>query len=704
MIEQVRQFRGFWKAISSRSGDRYLAKSNKNCLFYRKFATMSRKNNRKSTSAIHRTVRCYLHTSEDVLRKVWEEMTQKNTPLIVQLLKAVSEQPEFEANKENGSINKKGITDLRRTITEDSDFQEQSGRLRSSADSLVTEVYSSWLTLYQTRKKQIEGKEYFLKNILKSDAELVEQSNCELQIIRCKAKEILGQIKEFIEQINKTELKINQTSPAKKKAKKNNKTIDTILNNFFSKNVSKSTGKNLNDTLYEIHRESSDSLTQCAVAYLIKNDNKVSEAEENLTHLNKRRAAKEVEIKRLETQIQNTLLPNGRDITGAKYIQAFNNLINQVPKDNEEFAEWIANFLKKISSLPYPIDYLYGDLTWYKDEKGKIFVYFNGWSEYHFQICCNKRQLHFFQRFLEDYKALEASEKAEEKLSGSLVTLRSAQLLWQQGKGKGEPWKVNKLALHCTYDARLWTAEGTEDVRQEKADKAQTEINQVESNENFDSKQQKKLTKNKSSLSRLKNSFARPSKPAYKGQSNIIVGISLHPVELATLVVVDINTKEILICKTAKELLGDAFHLVSRRRRQQVHFRKEREKAQKKDSPYHLGEAKLGEYVDRLLAKRIVEVAKEYQAGCIVLPGLKSIREIRTSAIQAKAETKFPGDIKAQELYVKEYNRQIHNWSYSRLQESIKSKAAELKISVKSGTQASYGTLQEKARDLALSA
>ncbi|MBD2451646.1 hypothetical protein H6G76_31920 [Nostoc sp. FACHB-152] len=655
---------------------------------------MTRDRQKNSTQPILRTITCHLSGREEALRKVWEEMVQENTPLIVDLIKAVSEQPEFEINKATGKITKEEINKLRKSLT------QNSGRTYTSVDCLVKEAYSSWLKLYQKRKTQKEGKEYFLKNILKSDAELVEQSNCELQTIRCKAKEILSLIEKFIEQINNSELNTNQTISAKK----NNNILDKILNDFFIKNLNKSAEIGLTDTLYEIHRNSSDSLTQCAVAYLIKNDNKVSEADENLTQLNKRRAAKEVEIQRLETQIQNTRLPNGRDIIGAKSSQAFNNLINQVPKDDEEFAEWIATFLKKISSLPYPIDYLSGDLTWYKNEKGKIFVYFNGWSKYHFQICCNKRQLHFFERFLEDYKALKASEKGGEKLSGSLVTLRSAQLLWQQGEGKGEPWKVNKLSLHCTYDARLWTTEGTEDVRQEKTDKAQAEINQVDINENLDSKQQKKLTKNKSSLSRLKNSFARPSKPAYQGQSNIIVGVSLHPVELVTLAVVDANTKKILTCKTVKELLGDAFPLLSRRRRQQVHFRKEREKAQKKDSPCHLGEAKLGEYVDSLLAKRIVEVAKEYQAGRIVLPGLKGIREIRTSAIQAKAKTKFPGDINAQEIYVKEYNLQIHSWSYGRLQESIKSKAAELKISIKSGKQASYGTLKEKARDLALSA
>ncbi|MEH2467573.1 type V CRISPR-associated protein Cas12k [Nostoc sp.] len=186
-----------------------------------------------------------------------------------------------------------------------------------------------------------------------------------------------------------------------------------------------------------------------------------------------------------------------------------------------------------------------------------------------------------------------------------------------------------------------------------------------------------------------------------QGQYNIIIGISFHPVELATVVVVDINTKKVLVCNTVNQLLGDAFHLLSRRRRQQVHLSKERKKAQKKDSPCNIGESKLGEYIDKLLANRIVEIAKSYQASCIALPRLKDMREIRTSAIQTKAETKIPGDVNAQKLYVKEYNRQIHNWSYNRLQESIKSKAAELKISIEFGIQPHSGTLEEQARDLA---
>ncbi|ODH02164.1 hypothetical protein A4S05_25395 [Nostoc sp. KVJ20] len=666
---------------------------------------MSSDRKKKSTIPVHRTIRCHLDASEDILRKVWEEMTQKNTPLILKLLKSVSEQPEFEANKEKGEITKKEIVKLRKNVTKNPELEEQSGRLRSSAESFVKEVYSSWLTLYQKRKRQKEGKEYFLKNILKSDVELIDESNCDLETIRSKAQEVLSQPEEFIKQLTINDEDVKPTKSARKRVNKNinNKSTDAEQRKDSSStnNVDKNKLETLTNILYEIHKQTQDILTRCTVAYLIKNHNKISNLEEDIQKLKKRRNEKIVQIKRLENQIQDNRLPSGRDITGERYSEAFGNLINQVPKNNQEWEDWIANLSKKISHLPYPIDYLYGDLSWYKNDVGNIFVYFNGWSEYHFKICCNKRQRHFFERFLEDYKAFKVSQKGEEKLSGSLITLRSAQLLWQQGEGKGEPWKVHKLALHCTYDSRLWTAEGTEEVRKEKTDKAQKRVSKAEENEKLDDIQQTQLNKDKSSLSRLKNSFNRPGKLIYQSQSNIIVGISFHPIELATVAIVDINTKKVLACNTVKQLLGNAFHLLSRRRRQQVHLSKERKKAQKKDSPCNIGESKLGEYIDKLLAKRIVEIAKFYQAGCIILPRLKDMKEIRTSAIQAKAEAKIPGDVNAQKLYVKEYNRQIHNWSYNRLQESIKSKAAEFKISIEFGIQPHYGTLEEQAKDLA---
>lgn len=377
---------------------------------------MSSDRKNKSTIPAHRTIRCHLDASEDILRQVWEEMTQKNTPLIVQLLKSVSEQPEFEANKEEGEITKKEIVELRKIVTKNSELEEQSGRLRSSAESFVKEVYSSWLTLYQKRKRQKEGKEYFLENILKSDVELVGESKCDLQTIRSKAQELLTQPEEFLKQVTINNGDVKPTKSARKRVNKNiyNKSTDAEHREDSSSpnNVDENKLETLTNVLYKIHKQTQDILTRCAVAYLIKNHNKISDLEEDIQKLKKRRNEKIVQIKRLENQIQDNRLPSGRDITGERYSEAFGNLMNQVPKNNQEWEDWIANLSKKISQLPYPIDYLYGDLTWYKNDAGNIFLYFNGWSEYHFKICCNKRQRHFFERFLEDHKAFKGSEKS----------------------------------------------------------------------------------------------------------------------------------------------------------------------------------------------------------------------------------------------------------------------------------------------------
>lgn len=119
----------------------------------------------------------------------------------------------------------------------------------------------------------------------------------------------------------------------------------------------------MTNILYEIYRRTQDVLTRCAVVYLIKNYNKIGDLKEDVEKLTERCIEKEVEIKRLEKQIQNNQLPNGRDITGTIYIEALDKLIKQVPEDNEEYAGWTANLLKRISLLPYPIDYSYGDLS-----------------------------------------------------------------------------------------------------------------------------------------------------------------------------------------------------------------------------------------------------------------------------------------------------------------------------------------------------
>jgi IS605 OrfB family transposase len=106
--------------------------------------------------------------------------------------------------------------------------------------------------------------------------------------------------------------------------------------------------------------------------------------------------------------------------------------------------------------------------------------------------------------------------------------------------------------------------------------------------------------------------------------------------------------------------------------------------------------------VDRLLADAIIAIAKTYQAGSIVIPKLRDMREQITSEIQSRAEKKCPGYKEAQQKYAKEYRMSIHRWSYGRLIESIKSQAAKAGISTEIGTHQIRGSPEEKARDLAV--
>ncbi len=165
---------------------------------------------------------------------------------------------------------------------------------------------------------------------------------------------------------------------------------------------------------------------------------------------------------------------------------------------------------------------------------------------------------------------------------------------------------------------------------------------------------------------------------------------------------VDVVKNEVLAYRSVKQLLGKKYNLLNRQRQQQQRLSHERHKAQKRNAPNSFGESELGQYVDRLLADAIIAIAKTYQAGSIVIPELRYIREQISSEIQSRAEKKCPGCKEAQKKYAKEYRKSIHRWSYGRLIENIKSQAVKAGIAIEIGTHSIRGSSQEKARDVAV--
>ena len=279
-------------------------------------------------------------------------------------------------------------------------------------------------------------------------------------------------------------------------------------------------------------------------------------------------------------------------------------------------------------------------MKWHKNDQGRLCVRFNGLSKHIFQVYCDRRQLHWFQRFLEDQQIKKEGKNSH---SSGLFTLRSAILAWKQDKDKGEPWNANRLILYCTVDTRFWSSEGTEQIRQEKETQILETITRMKDKGELSPTQQAFIVRKNSTLAKLHNSFPRPSRQIYKGKPNIILGVAMGLGKPATVAIVDGVEENAIAFRNIKQLLGKNYRLLNRQRQQKRNLSHQRHKAQKQEGNYQLGESNLGQYVDRLLAQAIIELAKKYQASAIIVPKIEDMREIVQSEVKAKAEAKIPG-------------------------------------------------------------
>ncbi|MBD2353773.1 hypothetical protein H6G41_03890 [Tolypothrix sp. FACHB-123] len=626
------------------------------------------------------TIQCRLVASEPTRHQLWKLMAQLNTPLINELLVQVAQHPEFETWRQKGKHPKGIVKELCQPLKTDPRFIGQPGRFYTSAIATVNYIYKSWFALMKRSQFQLEGKIRWWE-MLKSDAELVEVSGLTLESLRTKATEILVQ---FAPQPDKVE--VQRAKGKKRKKTKKSKASDS--------------DRSISKTLFENYWDTEDIVTRCAISYLLKNGCKINYKDEDAEKFANRRRKLEIQIKRLREQLE-ARIPKGRDLTNSKWLETLVLATDNVPESEEEAKSWQDSLLKKSSKVPFPVAYETNeDITWLKNQHGRICVKFNGLGKRTFQVYCDSRYLHWFQRFLEDQ---QIKRNSKDQHSSSLFTLRSGRIAWQEGEGKGDPWKVNHLILYCSVDTRLWTAEGTNLVREEKAEEIAKTITKTKAKGKLNDQQLAHIKRKNSSLTRINNSFPRPSKPLYQGQSHILVAVSLGLEKPATVAVVDGSTSKVITYRSIKQLLGDNFKLLNQQRQQKHSLSHQRQIAQTLAAPNQIGESELGQYVDRLLAKEIVAITQTYKAGSIVLPKLGDMREQVQSEIQAKAEQKSDL-IEVQQKYAKQYRVSVHQWSYSRLMANIQSQAAKAGIVIEESKQPIRGSPQEKAKELAIAA
>lgn len=702
------------------------------------------------------TIQCRLVASASTRQKLWKLMAELNTPLINELLILVYQHPDFEAWRHKGAIPVGTIKQLCEPLKTDARFVGQPGRFFASAIATVSYIYKSWIKIQKRLQLQIDGKTRWLE-MLNSDTELVEMAGVALDTLRATATELLNQLNpqpKTEESPNKKGKKTKKTQQSQGERSLSKILFDTYGDtediqtrcaiSYLLKNGCKIRSQEEDSKKFAKRRRKVEIQIQRLTDQLASRvpkgrDLTAAKWLEALSIAACKVPENEAEAK----SWQNALL---RQSSSLPFSVAY-----ETSEDMAWFSKLKLNHISiKLWNIPLYIDYLVvalfvrdslkNEMLWFKNlkinnsdvlmqlwftqlninclagilflngilkkYKKRICVHFNGLSDCTFEIYCDSRHLHWFKRFLEDQ---QIKKNSKNQYSSSLFTLRSGRIAWQSAEGKGKPWNINHLTLSCTVDTRLWTAEGSQLVAEEKALEITKSITRTKEKE---TKEKIKLNDNQlayikrkdATLTRISNPFPRPSQPLYKGQSHILVGVSLGLEKPATLAVLNAVTGKIIAYRSIKQLLGENYKLLNRQRYQKQVLSHQRKIAQTLAAPNQFGDSELGEYIDRLLAKEIIALAQKFNAGSIVVPNLDNMREQVNSEIQAKAEEKCPESIEAQKKYASSYRRSVNQWSYRRLIDCITNQAAKAGIVIEEKKQPIRGSPQDKAKELALSA
>ena len=230
------------------------------------------------------TIHCRLVASEPIRRHLWHLMAESNTPLVNELTKLVSQQEDFKIWQSKGTISKKIVTALCEPLREV--YPGQPGRFYSSAIAMVLYTYKSWLAIQNNLRYRVDGKQRWL-NVVKSDRELHELSGSNLDVIKQKAQEILDRLNAVTNEVESAP-NAKKRKKAKQKAKSSND--DDLMSKLF--------------TAYD---DTEDTLSKCAISYLLKNDCKVSEIEEDPDGFAHRIHWKKEQIEQLEAKLNARL-------------------------------------------------------------------------------------------------------------------------------------------------------------------------------------------------------------------------------------------------------------------------------------------------------------------------------------------------------------------------------------------------------------
>ena len=593
------------------------------------------------------SIQCRLVASEPERQQLWQLMANAHTPLVNTLLERVAQHPEFADWKASGQLPAKELAAIVKQTRQEQIFAGLPGRWVSSAQCQVSEIYKAWLKRQQQLQYKLAGQQTWL-TMLQPDEKLAQACGFTIEELKQRATVLLA-----------------QGSP-----------------NWFTN-----------------YREAKDDRERNSIAYLLKHRCQIPKGAEDPNKLANRRRKVEIRIERLQVQIE-AKLPTGRNTND--YDDILMAGTTTLFETDEAFRQWQSQITSVPRDLPFPVKCSSnGDLTWSMNPQGRLCVRFNGLGKLTFKIYCDRQQIAWFQRFYQDQQVHKQNRSEH---SQALFTLRSFNLIWKKGKGKGEPWQANYLYLHCSLETLLWSQQGTQIVSQQKAEKTKKILTKLEETQDLTSTQQQHKQRQQSLLRGLDGEYPRPQRRLYTGQAHLVVGVSLDIEQLAAVVLVDVVRTEVIAFQSLKQLLGRDYALVHRLRYDRRSNNHKRKVIQEKGGNTQPTESQLATHIERLLAKAIVSFAQQHLARSVALPKIKDIREVIQAQIQARAEQRIPDSKKLQQQYAKQYRMNAHRWSYGRVIDAIRSRAAKEGLIVEEGIHARYETAMEQARGVALSA
>jgi hypothetical protein len=264
------------------------------------------------------TIQCRLFANEETCHLLWELMAERNTPLVNELLRLVALHPDFTNWRSKGKLPTSEVTKLAQTLKTDSRFNNQPAKFYISSEKTAIYIFQSWLAIQKRTQQKLEGKQSWLR-MLRTNEELVSDGGQDLEKIKQQAQSLL------------LRYKTSDNAPESNQL--------------------------LRKHLYQIYDNTDNLLTRSAIAYLLKNRCQIpTDGDGGSQKFLKYRRKIENQVKRLSQQLENRL-PQGRDLTGDRFLEVLDVVTHQVPIDNQEAAKWQSQLLKRPDLVPpQPID------------------------------------------------------------------------------------------------------------------------------------------------------------------------------------------------------------------------------------------------------------------------------------------------------------------------------------------------------------